>query len=106
MAVHNYDQDKAASDIAHIKGERKLEIARAASDIARIEGGRKLAEQFWKGEVEGYKYDIQLAHADDYKPYQTAISEREKYKKREKKRGEKPEDRRKKMRRTSFWGPA
>jgi hypothetical protein len=67
VAVHNYDQG---------------EIKRIEGEIKRIEGDRKLSEQFWKAEVERYKHDLQLAHTQDYEPYQAAVS-----KKMKKKRG-------------------
>jgi len=68
--------------------------------VCCIEGDRKLSEQFWKAEVERYKHDLQLAHTQDYEPYQAAVS------KKKKKRGEEPEDWRRKRRRTSFRDPA
>jgi hypothetical protein len=82
VAVHNYDQ----REIKRIEGERKSEVARVEGDrkseVARVEGDRKLSEQFWKAEVERYKHDLQLAHTQDYEPYQAAVS-----KKMKKKRG-------------------
>ena len=45
-------------------------------EIKRIEGDRKLSEQFWKAEVERYKHDLQLAHTQDYEPYQAAVSKK------------------------------
>ena len=85
VAVHHLDQTLAATEIARIEGERKSEVARiqdkAATEIARIEGDRKLSEQFWKAEVERHKHDLQLAHTQDYEPYQAAVS-KEKGKKR------------------------
>jgi len=71
VAVHTYDQ----GEIARIQDK-------AATEIARIEGDRKLSEQFWKAEVERYKRELQLAHTQDYEPYQAAVS-----KKKKKKRG-------------------
>jgi len=97
VAVHHLDQTLAATEIARIEAERKSEVARiegerksevariqdkAATEIARIEGDRKLSEQFWKAEVERHKHDLQLAHTQDYEPYQAAVS-----KKKGKKRG-------------------
>ncbi len=104
VAVHHLDQTLAAteiklaateiariegerkSEVARIEGERKSEVARiqdkAATEIARVEGDRKLSEQFWKAEVERHKHDLQLAHTQDYEPYQAAVS-----KKKGKKRG-------------------
>ena len=70
VAVHHLDQ----TEIKRIEGERK-------SEVARVEGERKLSEQFWKAEVERYKHGLQLAHTQDYEPYQAAVS-----KKKEKKR--------------------
>jgi len=100
VAVHSFDQgemariedkaateiarieDKAATEIARIEGKAATDIARiegkAATDIARIEGDRKLSEQFWKAEVERYKHDLQLAHTQDYEPYQAAVSKEKK----------------------------
>jgi hypothetical protein len=78
VAVHNYDQGeikRIEGEIKRIEGERK-------SEVARVEGDRKLSEQFWKAEVERYKHDLQLAHTQDYEPYQAAVS-----KKMKKKRG-------------------
>ena len=46
------------------------------TEIKRIEGDRKLSEQFWKAEVERYKHDLQLAHTQDYEPYQAAVSKK------------------------------
>ena len=75
VAVHHLDQTLAATEIARIQDK-------AATEIARIEGDRKLSEQFWKAEVERHKHDLQLAHTQDYEPYQAAVS-----KKKGKKRG-------------------
>ena len=58
LAVHTYDTDKAATE------------------IKRIEGDRKVSEQFWKAQVERYKYDLDLAHNQNYAPYQAAILEK------------------------------
>ena len=74
VAVHHLDQTLAATEIARIQDK-------AATEIARIEGDRKLSEQFWKAEVERHKHDLQLAHTQDYEPYQAAVS-KEKGKKR------------------------
>ena len=89
VAVHNYDQGeikRIEGEIKRIEGERKSEVARVEGDrkseVARVEGDRKLSEQFWKAEVERYKHDLQLAHTQDYEPYQAAVS-----KKMKKKRG-------------------
>jgi regulator of protease activity HflC (stomatin/prohibitin superfamily) len=93
VAVHNYDQreikrieGERKSEVARVEGERKSEVARVEGDrkseVARVEGDRKLSEQFWKAEVERYKHDLQLAHTQDYEPYQAAVS-----KKMKKKRG-------------------
>ena len=87
VAVHHLDQTLAATEIklaateiARIEGERKSEVARiqdkAATEIARVEGDRKLSEQFWKAEVERHKRDLQLAHTQDFEPYQAAVSKK------------------------------
>jgi hypothetical protein len=75
VAVHHLDQTLAATEIARIQDK-------AATEIARVEGDRKLSEQFWKAEVERHKHDLQLAHTQDYEPYQASVS-----KKKGKKRG-------------------
>jgi len=51
---------------------------KAATDIARVEGERRLSEEYWKAQVERYRYDLQLMHSQDYAPYQTAIVEKRK----------------------------
>ena len=63
VAVHHLDQ---------------TEIKLAKADVARIEGDRMLSEQHWKTEVERYKQDLNLAHTQDYAPYQAAILEKRK----------------------------
>ena len=44
----------------------------AAKEIKRVEGERRLSEERLRAEMERYKYDLQLGHSQDYKPYQTA----------------------------------
>jgi len=61
VAVHHLDQNMAAAEI-------KL----AAAEIKRVEGERRLSEERLRAEVERYKYDLQLRHTQDYKPYQAA----------------------------------
>ena len=68
--------DKAATDVARVEGEWKSEVARVEgerkSEVARVEGERRLSEERLRAEVERYKYDLQLRHTQDYKPYQAA----------------------------------
>ena len=64
VAVHTYDTDKAAT-----------EIAQAKADVARVEGERRLSEERLRAEVEWYKYDLRLLKTEDFKPYQAAILE-------------------------------
>ena len=75
-AVHQLDQ----REMAHVQDKAATEIKRiqdkAATDVARIEGERKLSEERLKAEVERYKQDVLLASTEDYKPYQTAISQK------------------------------
>ena len=92
--VHHLDQNVAATEIARIEdkaatevklaateikrveGERVTEIKRvedmAATEIKRVEGERRLSEERLRAEVDRYKYDLQLRHTQDYKPYQAA----------------------------------
>jgi len=72
-AVHNYEQDKAATEINRIEGERATEMKLAAMEIARVEGDRKLAKDNLKAEVARYKQDVVLAYSEDYNPYREAI---------------------------------
>ena len=67
VAVHHLDQ-----------AEFKRIEDKAATDIARVEGERRLSEEYWKAQVERYRYDLQLMHSQDYAPYQTAIVEKRK----------------------------
>ena len=83
VAVHHLDQTLAATEIKLAATEIARIQDKAATEIARIEGDRKLSEQFWKAEVERHKHDLQLAHTQDYEPYQAAVSK----KKWEKRRG-------------------
>ena len=82
VAVHHLDQTLAATEIKLAATEIARIQDKAATEIARVEGDRKLSEQFWKAEVERHKHDLQLAHTQDYEPYQAAVS-----KKKGKKRG-------------------
>ena len=83
VAVHHLDQNMAATEIARIKDKAATEIKLAATEIARVEdkaateikrveGERRLSEERLRAEVDRYKYDLQLRHTQDYKPYQAA----------------------------------
>ena len=61
VAVHHYEQDKAATEIKRVEGE-----------IKRVEGERKLSEERLRAEVDRYKYDLQLRYSQDFKSYQDA----------------------------------
>ena len=65
VAVHHLDQNMAATEIARIEDK-------AAREIKRVEGERRLSEERLRAEVDRYKYDLQLRHTQDYKPYQAA----------------------------------
>ena len=69
-------EDNAATEIARIEDKAATEIARiedkAATEIKRVEGERRLSEERLRAEVDRYKYDLQLRHTQDYKPYQAA----------------------------------
>ena len=68
VAVHHLDQTEiklAATEIKRVEDK-------AATDVARVEGERRLSEERLRAEVERYKYDLQLRHTQDYKPYQAA----------------------------------
>jgi len=67
-AVHHLDQ----REIMRVEGERAAEIKLAAAEIKRVEGERRLSEERLRAELERYKYDLQLRHTQDYKPYQAA----------------------------------
>ena len=54
VAVHHYEQDKAATE------------------IKRVEGERRLSEERLRAEVDRYKYDLQLRYSQDFKSYQDA----------------------------------
>ena len=54
VAVHHYEQDKAATE------------------IKRVEGERKLSEERLRAEVDRYKYKLQLRYSQDFKSYQDA----------------------------------
>ena len=68
VAVHHLDQ----REIKRVEGERAAEIKLAAAEIKRVEGERRLSEERLRAEVERYKYDLQLRHTQDYKPYLVA----------------------------------
>ena len=97
VAVHHLDQNMAATEIARIEDKAATETARiedkaariedkaariedkaateiklAATEIKRVEGERRLSEERLRAEVDRYKYDLQLRHTQDYKPYQAA----------------------------------
>ena len=86
VAVHHLDQreikrveGERAAEIKRVEGERRLseerlraEIKLAAAEIKRVEGERRLSEERLRAELERYKYDLQLRHTQDYKPYQAA----------------------------------
>ena len=61
VAVHHYEQDKAAT-----------EVKAAAMEIKRVEGERRLSEERLRAEVDRYKYDLQLRYSQDFKSYQDA----------------------------------
>ena len=93
--VHHLDQNMAATEIklaateiARIKDKSATDIALAATEIKRVEGERRLLEERLRAEVKRYKYDLQLGHSKDYKPYRPQRS-------RQTKRGEEPEGRKK-----------
>ena len=65
-------EDKAATDIARIEDKAATEIKRFEGEIKRVEGERRLSEERLRAEVDRYKYDLQLRHTQDYKPYQAA----------------------------------
>ena len=76
VAVHHFDQNMAATEMKRVEGERAAEIERVegerAAEIKRVEGERRLSEERLRAEVERYKYELQLRHTQDYKPYQAA----------------------------------
>ena len=90
VAVHHLDQNMAATEIARIEDKAATETARiedkaariedkaateiklAVTEIKRVEGERRLSEERLRAEVDRYKYDLQLRHTQDYKPYQAA----------------------------------
>ena len=83
VAVHHLDQNMAATEIARIEDKAATETARiedkaateiklAATEIKRVEGERRLSEERLRAEVDRHKYDLQLRHTQDYKPYQAA----------------------------------
>jgi len=78
VAVHHLEQDKAATETKRMATETTRIEDKAATDIARVEGERRLSEEYWKAQVERYRYDLQLMHSQDYAPYQTAIVEKRK----------------------------
>ena len=72
VAVHHLDQNMAATEIARIEDKAATEIKRFEGEIKRVEGERRLSEERLRAEVDRYKYDLQLRHTQDYKPYQAA----------------------------------
>ena len=64
VAVHHLDQ----TEIKRVEDK-------AATDVARVEGERRLSEERLRAEVERYKYDLRLLETEDFKPYQAAILE-------------------------------
>jgi hypothetical protein len=65
VAVHHYEQDKAATEIKRVEGER-------VTEVKRVEGERRLSEERLRAEVDRYKYDLQLRYSQDFKSYQDA----------------------------------
>jgi regulator of protease activity HflC (stomatin/prohibitin superfamily) len=65
-------EGERAAEIKRVEGERAAEMKLAAAEIKRVEGERRLSEERLRAEVERYKYDLQLRHTQDYKPYQAA----------------------------------
>ena len=72
VAVHHLDQNMAATEIARIEDKAARIEDKAATEIKRVEGERRLSEERLRAEVDRYKYDLQLRHTQDYKPYQAA----------------------------------
>jgi hypothetical protein len=76
VAVHHYEQDKAATEIKRVEGERVTEIKRVegerVTEVKRVEGERRLSEERLRAEVDRYKYDLQLRYSQDFKSYQDA----------------------------------
>ena len=94
VAVHHYEQYKAATEIKRVEGERVTEIKRiedmaatkvklaarevkrvedmAATEVKRVEGERRLSEERLRAEVDRYKYDLQLRYSQDFKSYKDA----------------------------------
>jgi len=71
-AVHHLDQRELAAEMKRVEGERAAEIKLAAAEIKRVEGERRLSEERLRAELERCKYDLQLRHTQDFKPYQAA----------------------------------
>ncbi|EWM20020.1 hypothetical protein Naga_102283g1, partial [Nannochloropsis gaditana] len=65
-------EGERAAEMKRVEGERAAEIKLAAAEIKRVEGERRLSEERLRAELERYKYDLQLRHTQDYKPYQAA----------------------------------
>ncbi|TFJ80192.1 hypothetical protein NSK_008478 [Nannochloropsis salina CCMP1776] len=65
-------EGERAAEMKRVEGERATEIKLAAAEIKRMEGERRLSEERLRAEVERYKYDLQLRHTQDFKPYQAA----------------------------------
>ena len=72
VAVHHLDQRERAAEIKLAAAEIKRVEGERAAEIKRVEGERRLSEERLRAEVERYKYDLQLRHTQDYKPYQAA----------------------------------
>jgi len=90
VAVHHYEQDKAATDIKRVEdmAATKVKLATtevkrvedmaatkvklAATEVKRVEGERRLWEKRLRAEVDRYKYDLQLRYSQDFKSYQDA----------------------------------
>jgi len=72
VAVHHYEQDKAATEIKRVEDTAATEVKLAATEIQRLEGQRRLSEERLRAEVDRYKYDLQLRYGQDFKSYQDA----------------------------------
>ena len=72
VAVHHYEQDKAATDIKRVEDMAATKVKLAATEVKRVEGERRLWEKRLRAEVDRYKYDLQLRYSQDFKSYQDA----------------------------------
>ena len=72
VAVHHYEQDKAATVIKRVEDMAATEVKLAATEVKRVEGERRLSEERLRAEVDRYKYDLQLRYGQDFKSYQDA----------------------------------